>query len=630
MENDNQSNPRIVPFLILSFLIFLGWSLAYEKFFPKPKQPTPNNTAAVVASPSPTAEATSAVATSAVTAGTPSAPTTQATQVELRQIKLNTELWNANLSNQGAVLTEWTMTKFTDGQKIDPQTNGVNLASAKVSQENGAFFRFHIPSDQGLEKELNEARYAIETTSDAQIALGKGEKREISFAYSNNGVSARKKFIFKGQGADGASGFDFDFVSEVTRNGQAVDAYVVIGPNYSDHSVVEISNYKHAPQISYGIATKVFRKQGTELKDAANQSLVPNGWLSAKDPAARVSWAGVDDNYFAMVLVPDQPVVAIGLNKPHSESVSGKTIERNYVSAAVKVNNGQLNHVYAGPKALDTLETLSAKFGLVGKSAGLEEIVSYGLLDVLPSALVKPIGRFMLVALRLFNRFTHNWGWAIVLLTIGLNMVFFPLRYFSSKKMKGAAAMQPKMKALQEEMAKLSKDDTRVAELQKQQLSLMKDANPLMGCLPLFLQMPFFIAVFAVLTVSIEVRHAPFIGWIKDLSAADPLYLLPIIMCVTMIAQTALTPTTADPMQKRISYFMPVILTYFFFIAAPAGLVLYWMVGNLVGVGQQFVINKLTGKNIPAAAVAETNKIDGAVKNAVAKAEKKKAAKSGK
>lgn len=623
MENDNQSNPRIVPFLILSFLIFLGWSLAYEKFFPKPKPQTPNNTAAVVASPAPTAEATPA----AVAAATPSAP---ATQVELRQLKLNTELWNANLSNQGAVLTEWTLTRFTDGQQIDKQTNGVKLISAQVSQEQGAFFRFHIPSDQGLEKELNEARYAIESASDAQIALGKGEKREISFAYSNNGVTARKKFIFKGQGADGASGFDFDFISEVTRNGQAVETYIVIGPNYSDHSVLEVSAYKHAPQISYGIATKVFREQGIEFKGAASKSLIPNGWFSAKDPNAKVSWAGVDDNYFAMVVVPDQPVAAVGLNKPVKETINGQTIERNYVSSALKLNNGQLNHVYAGPKALDTLETMSAKFGLVGKSAGLEEIVSYGLLDFLPSALVKPIGRFMLVALRAMNQRTHNWGWAIVLLTIALNMVFFPLRYYSSKKMKAAAAMQPKMKALQDEMAKLSKEDPRTMELQKQQLGLMKDANPLMGCLPLLLQMPFFIAVFAVLTVSIEVRHAPFFGWIKDLSAADPLYLLPIIMCVTMIAQTALTPTTADPMQKRISYFMPVILTYFFFIAAPAGLVLYWMVGNLVGVGQQFVINKLTSKNVPAAEVAETNKNGGTVKNAVAKAEKKKAAKSGK
>jgi YidC/Oxa1 family membrane protein insertase len=130
----------------------------------------------------------------------------------------------------------------------------------------------------------------------------------------------------------------------------------------------------------------------------------------------------------------------------------------------------------------------------------------------------------------------------------------------------------------------------------------MKEGNPLMGCLPLLLQMPFFMAVFAILTVSIEVRNAPFIGWIHDLSSKDPFYILPIIMCVTMIAQTALTPSAADPIQKKVQYLMPVILTVAFFISAPAGLVLYWMVGNLVGVAQQYVINRINPTNPPAAA----------------------------
>jgi YidC/Oxa1 family membrane protein insertase len=121
-----------------------------------------------------------------------------------------------------------------------------------------------------------------------------------------------------------------------------------------------------------------------------------------------------------------------------------------------------------------------------------------------------------------------------------------------------------------------------------------------MGCLPLLLQMPFFMAFFAILTVSIEVRHAPFFGWLQDLSVADPYYILPILMCVTMIAQTALTPTTADPIQKKVQYIMPVFLTVLFFRTAPAGLVLYWMVSNLVGVGQQFVINKLNTPKPPA------------------------------
>jgi YidC/Oxa1 family membrane protein insertase len=113
--------------------------------------------------------------------------------------------------------------------------------------------------------------------------------------------------------------------------------------------------------------------------------------------------------------------------------------------------------------------------------------------------------------------------------------------------------------------------------------------------------MPFFLAVFTILTVSIEVRHAPFIGWITDLSAPDPYWIMPIVMCVSMIVQQALTPTTADPVQKRIGYLMPLVFTYFL-TAAPAGLVLYWMMSNLVGIGQQFVINRLNPPTPPATA----------------------------
>jgi YidC/Oxa1 family membrane protein insertase len=216
--------------------------------------------------------------------------------------------------------------------------------------------------------------------------------------------------------------------------------------------------------------------------------------------------------------------------------------------------------------------------------------------------MVKPIAQFMLGALRYINQYTHNFGWSIVILTVGLNMLFFPLRWRSSVVMKRAAAMAPRMKEIQEKMKKLEKNDPRMLDLQKEQIALMKEGNPLMGCLPLLLQMPFFIAVFAILTVSIEVRNAPFIGWIHDLSSKDPFYILPIVMCVTMITQTALTPTTADPIQKKIQYVMPVILTAIFFISAPAGLVLYWMVGTLVGVGQQYVINRLNPTKPPAAA----------------------------
>jgi len=180
-------------------------------------------------------------------------------------------------------------------------------------------------------------------------------------------------------------------------------------------------------------------------------------------------------------------------------------------------------------------------------------------------------------------------------------VAFFPLRWRSSVAMRRTAAMQPKMKDLQERMKKLDKSDPRMQELQREQISLMKEGNPLMGCLPLLLQMPFFLSVYTILTVSIEVRHAPFVAWITDLSAPDPYWILPIVMCLSMIVQQALTPTTADPMQKKMGYIMPLLFTYFL-TGAPAGLVLYWMMTNLVGIGQQFVINKLNPPAPPAAA----------------------------
>ena len=133
----------------------------------------------------------------------------------------------------------------------------------------------------------------------------------------------------------------------------------------------------------------------------------------------------------------------------------------------------------------------------------------------------------------------------------------------------------------------------------KEQIALMKEGNPLMGCLPLLLQMPFFFSVFAILTVSIEVRNAPFIGWIHDLSSMDPFYILLIIMCVTMIVQTALTPSTADPIQKKVQYVMPSYSDRRVLQNAPAGLVLYWMVSNLVGAGRITLSLPLPNKTCP-------------------------------
>lgn len=559
---------RLTLFIILSALILFGSQFLLQKLYPPPKQPALEQ-AAQSTTPTPTPSVTPQQSPSVP-------PPVTLPAIELREITLKTNYWNGRLSNQGAVITEWTMTHSPNGKPVDPP-QGVNLISAQKSQELGAPLRLYIPSDRNLEKELNSARFTIAEDRGQNFEIKPGERKSITFNYGNtNGVSASKTLNFNG------AGYDFDLKVDVKRNGQPVETFVVIGPNFGDQSLKQYGYYKPAPQATYSAAGTVTHYAGSDIKTADPEPI----------KETNVLWAAIDDNYFAMALVPSPPAKTASLiNLKRKETVDGKEEEHNYISIAVPVVGDQLNHIYAGPKDLDTLAQVNKQFGLANQEKNLEYLVSYGWNIV--AWLVKPIAAFMRSAFIHLYGWTGNYGWAIIVLTVVLNMFFFPLRWKSSVSMKKAAALQPKMKDLQERMKKLDKNDPRMLELQKEQVALMREGNPLMGCLPLLLQMPFFWAVFIVLSSAIEFRNARFFGWIQDLSSPDPWFVLPVIFVISMIVQTALTPSTADPMQKRMQYFMPLMMGYFF-IYAPAGLVLYWMVGNLVGIAQQFVINKIT------------------------------------
>lgn len=558
---------RLTLFIILSAAILFGSQFLLQKLYPPPPKPTGEQ----LAQASPTAS----IPVASPSQAAPTTPPVNLPAVELREITLKTNYWQGKLSNQGAVLAEWTMTHSPNGKPVDPP-QGVNLVAAQNSQEIGAPLRLFIPSDHNLEKELNSARFTLATEVGQSLELKPDEQKSITFNYGNaTGVSATKTLTFNG------AGFDFDLKVDVKRNGQPVETYVVVGPNFGDQSLKQYGYYKPAPQVSYSAAGSVIHHSGADIKSEPTPI-----------KESSVLWAAVDDNYFALALVPASSAkTATMLNFKRKETHNGKEEERNYVSIAIPVVNDQVSHVYAGPKDLDTLAVVNKKFGLANQEKNLEYLVSYGWSFV--AWLVKPIASFMRSAFVHLYGWTGNYGWAIILLTVVLNMFFFPLRWRSSVSMKKAAALQPKMKDLQERMKKLDKNDPRMVELQKEQVALMREGNPLMGCLPLMLQMPFFWAVFIVLSSAIEFRNAKFFGWIHDLSSPDPWYILPVIFVISMIVQTALTPSTADPVQKRMQYFMPLMMGYFF-IYAPAGLVLYWMVGNLVGIVQQFVINKIT------------------------------------
>jgi YidC/Oxa1 family membrane protein insertase len=219
-------------------------------------------------------------------------------------------------------------------------------------------------------------------------------------------------------------------------------------------------------------------------------------------------------------------------------------------------------------------------------------LIDYGFLGWLS----RPIAIPLLQAITYLYHLTGSYGLAIILLTIFIYSLFFPLKWRSSKAMKQAAKLQPQMKELQEKMKGLKPNDPRLKELQMDQLRLMKEGNMLGGCLPLLIQFPFLFAIYRAITISLDFRQASFL-WIPDLSAAEPyfIHILPILMTGTMVVLQLVTPTPAqDPLQKKMMAIgMPLFMLYILW-TAPSGLVLYWLVGNIVGFSQQFLINRWT------------------------------------
>jgi YidC/Oxa1 family membrane protein insertase len=228
--------------------------------------------------------------------------------------------------------------------------------------------------------------------------------------------------------------------------------------------------------------------------------------------------------------------------------------------------------LYVGPQDQHVLEKLSP---------GLDLVVDYGWLTVI----AKPL--YWL--LETLHGVVGNWGWAIVLLTIVVKLAFFPLQAASYRSMAKMKQVTPKMTALRDRFG-----DDRV-KLNQAMMELYKTekVNPMAGCLPIVVQIPVFISLYWVLLASVEMRDAPWIGWIQDLATPDPYYVLPIIMAATMFLQTRLNPTPPDPVQAQVMVFMPLIFSVMFFFF-PAGLVLYWLVNNIFSIAQQWFITYQT------------------------------------
>jgi YidC/Oxa1 family membrane protein insertase len=235
--------------------------------------------------------------------------------------------------------------------------------------------------------------------------------------------------------------------------------------------------------------------------------------------------------------------------------------------------------VFVGPKDFDVLRAIDQN---------LVRAINFGWL----AWLIVPL----LTSLKWLNGFIGNYGLSIIALTILINALMFPLRHKSVVSMRRMQELQPEVKAIQERYSKLKATDPGKQKMNTEMMALYRErgVNPASGCVPMILMMPVLFAFYRLLSVAVELRGAPFFGWITDLSGPDPLYITPVLMGATMVLQQRMTPSTMDPLQQKMMMFMPVVFT-FMFLRAPSGLVLYWLVSNLWAIGQQHVTNRIIG-----------------------------------
>ena len=293
---------------------------------------------------------------------------------------------------------------------------------------------------------------------------------------------------------------------------------------------------------------------------------------------AQGGWVAMVQHYFVSAWVPGN----FG-NQPYSakmesrKSADGMNII-GFTSPTINVPAGKTMTVdatfYSGPKIQSELKDLAT---------GLNQTVDYGWLW--------PVAKLLFLGLQFFHGIVGNWGWSIILLTILVKLILWPLSSKSYRSMAKMRVIAPEMQRMKEEFGE---DRMRFSQ-EMMALYKREQVNPLSGCLPLLLQMPIFLALYWVLMESVELRHAPWLGWIQDLSAMDPWFILPLLMGVTMYVQQMLNPQPTDPMQAKVFKFMPIIFTVFL-LFFPAGLVLYWIVNNLITILQQGLINKSVEK----------------------------------
>jgi YidC/Oxa1 family membrane protein insertase len=549
---------RVLLAVVLSFAVLYG----YQAMFPPPKKP--------VAPPATQSSPSTAPAAGPSAAAQPAKPQTTETPVEStasaqaapvvgdaqeREVVVDTDVVRAVFTTRGAALKHWQLKKYNNaaGQPLD-------LVPERVPE--GTPRPFTLAVDDA--KTTETLQRALFKPSATQLTV-QGQPATLTFDYQDaSGLTAHTSFTFSA-----SQRYVVDFSGTVTRGATPLVPTVQGGAAIG--SGTEIRNKRtydpHSRPVFYRDG-KVTRVDTDKIPQHASVD-------------ANFGFAGVDDHYFLAATLP-----------------GGKPLNVKYQPLSIPLGDpaGTVGHLvtwsvrspdapagaryFLGPKDFDVLAAVDKDF---------VRAIDFGMF----SWLVVPLLR----SLKWINGYVGNYGWSIILLTAIINIAMFPLRHKSVVSMRKMQELQPEVKAIQDRYKNLKMSDP---ARQKQNVELMnlyreRGVNPASGCVPMLLTLPVLFAFYSMLSVAIELRGAPFMLWIKDLSQHDPLYITPVLMGLTQLVQTRMTPqTSTDPVQQKMFMFMPIIFTAMF-VFAPAGLVLYWTASNIWAIAQQVVTNRLIG-----------------------------------
>ncbi len=582
---------RAIIAIILTFLVIMLWGTIQSKFFPS--APTKEVKKEEVAPAEKVVEKKIDIKETKPQLQKEAELLSKTKVVPKKEVSIETQNYWAVFTSEDARLKHFKLKKYEDrveesaltvkliqffqeifSKKEEPK-KPVPLDLVNTSEEEG------LPLGISFITPLPSRNRVVPTSSDGNWEVEKeqlrlvntGEKGEITFIkVLENGLKVSKRYGFTSENNT------IDLEVEV-QNNTSQEIPIQLGLQWIGR--IELGKLADEGNKDYGLKYAFYKNQKVEKKDlggAGSSGCIPGCGTPKKhiepfefSDKGEIGWYAFEGEYFTTLLIPSPSEKNLTLSVKGDEKNILKT---NVISSSITIPPEQAvkipYRIYLGPKEEGRLKEL-------GVSA--EKLVDFGFFTVV----AKPL----LWVLRLTNTVTKNFGIDIIILSILIKIIFLPLTQISFKSMKEMQKVQPEMARLKETY----KNDK--ARLQQEIMLLYKrrKINPMSGCLPMLIQIPVFIALYNALQYTIEMRHAPFFLWIKDLAAKDPIYITPLIMGATMVIQQKMTPSAADPAQAKMFMLMPIMFT-FLFLNFPSGLVIYWLINNVLSIAHQYYLNK--------------------------------------